>query len=241
MHCLKIVWSCSTVRPSCKQRSVKYGTEINPSNMVRFLKWNLRSVIVRVELNWHSSLLMVTCPASRAFFAACRLLAFPKSFRGDEWSIKIFSCAQNFTFARLDDLLAKFKRVLACSCSHVFVRIRKQRSQEEQPYRTLLYRHKCFTRKLDCKTVRIFAYSNAREQSNKRSGTKLRLASDSYATLYRFLYWFWEKNRLFCSLLENIPLVKTTSRTRVVFTCEFIDDVISVISLYYFIDVFLSR
>ena len=22
----------------------------------------------------------------------------------------------------------------------------------------------------------------------------------SYATLYRFLYWFWEKNRLFCSL-----------------------------------------
>ena len=137
-------------------------------------------------------MLMVTCPASRVFFAAW-LLAFPKSFRGDEWSIKIFSCAQNFTFARLDDLLAKFKRVLACSCSHVFVRIRKQRSQEEQPYRTLLYRHKCFTRKLDCKTVRIFAYSNAREQSNKRSGTKLRLAGDSHAMLYRFLYWFWEK------------------------------------------------
>ena len=154
----------------------------------------------------------------------------------------------------------------------------KRNNYIEQPYRTLLYRHKCFTRKLVCKTVRIFAYSNAREQSNKRSGTKLRLARDSYATLYRFLYWsaagyfwggaklsqgllcwhlsfetlkktlkcyrsisFWEKNRLFCSLLENIPLVKTTSGTRVVFTCEFIDDVISVISLYYFIDVFLSR
>ena len=149
-----------------------------PSNMVRFLKRTLRSVIVRVELNWHSSLLMVTCPASGAFFAAW-LLAFPKSFRGDEWSIKIFSCAQNFTFARLDDLLAKFKRVLACSCSHEFVRIRKQRSQEEQPYRTLLYRHKCFARKLDSKTVRIFAYSNAREQSNKRSGTRLKTESET--------------------------------------------------------------
>ena len=30
---------------------------------------------------------------------------------------------------------------------------------------------------IDCKTVRIFAYSSTREQSNKRSGT-----------LYRFLY-----------------------------------------------------
>ena len=72
----------------------------------------------------------------------------------------------------------------------------KRNNYIEQPYRTLLYRHKCFTRKLVCKTVRIFAYSNAREQSNKRSGTKLRLARDSYATLYRFLYWsaagyFW--------------------------------------------------
>ena len=28
MHCIKIVWSCSTVRPLCNQRSVKYGTEI---------------------------------------------------------------------------------------------------------------------------------------------------------------------------------------------------------------------
>ena len=46
-------------------------------------------------------------------------------------------------------------------------------------------------------------------------------------------------------LLENIPLVKfikTTSGTRVVYflTLEFIDDVISVISLHYFIDVSLS-
>ena len=51
MRSLKIVWSCRTVRPLCNQRSVKYGTEIIPSNMVRFLKWTLRSVIVKVELN----------------------------------------------------------------------------------------------------------------------------------------------------------------------------------------------
>ena len=29
---------------------------------------------------------------------------------------------------------------------------------------------------------------------------RVRQEKDSYATLYRFLYWFWEKNRLFCSL-----------------------------------------
>ena len=80
MHSLKIVWSCRTVGPSGNQRSVKYGTEIIASNMVWFLKWTLRSVvIVRVELNWHSSLLMVTCPASKAFFVAW-LLAFSKCF-----------------------------------------------------------------------------------------------------------------------------------------------------------------
>ena len=31
---------------------------------------------------------------------------------------------------------------------------------------------------LDCKTVRIFAYSNTREQSNKRSGTRLKTESE---------------------------------------------------------------
>ena len=57
---------------------------------------------------------------------------------------------------------------------------------------------------LDCKTVHIFAYSSTQEQSNKRSGMSLKTESetggDAYATLYRFLYWFWGKNRLFCSL-----------------------------------------
>ena len=31
---------------------------------------------------------------------------------------------------------------------------------------------------IDCKTVRIFAYSNTREQSNKRSGTRLKTESE---------------------------------------------------------------
>ena len=34
---------------------------------------------------------------------------------------------------------------------------------------------------LDCKTVRIFAYSSTREQSNKRSGTRLKILSWSFA------------------------------------------------------------
>ena len=66
---------------------------------------------------------------------------------------------------------------------------------------------------IDRKTVRILAYSSTSEQSNKRSGTRLKTeceteeikiffslvgrvrlarfasrAQDSYATLYRFLY-----------------------------------------------------
>ena len=36
-----------------------------------------------------------------------------------------------------------------------------------------------FSTSLDCKTVRIFAYSSAREQSNKRSGTKLKTESET--------------------------------------------------------------
>ena len=61
---------------------------------------------------------------------------------------------------------------------------------------------------IDCKTVRIFASSSTREQSNKRSGTRLKTESETGDTpvgrvilahfacvrlLHRFLYWFWEK------------------------------------------------
>ena len=35
-------------------------------------------------------------------------------------------------------------------------------------------------------------------------GSRASRTQDSYATLYRLLYWFWEKNRLFCSL--NAPV-----------------------------------
>ena len=59
-----------------------------------------------------------------------------------------------------------------------------------------------FRSALDCKTVRIFAYSSTREQSNKRSGKKLK--TERLKTLTpRFTDFFTDfekKNRLFCSL-----------------------------------------
>ena len=39
---------------------------------------------------------------------------------------------------------------------------------------------------LDCKTVRIFAYSSTREQSNKRCGTRLKTESVASGRLARF-------------------------------------------------------
>ena len=66
----------------------------------------------------------------------------------------------------------------------------------------------------------FFACLSTRQHSNKRSGMRLKIesktgerdlgetlwacgacAEDSYTTLYRFLYWFWEKKWLFCSLI----------------------------------------
>ena len=46
--------------------------------------------------------------------------------RGDEWSIKSFNCSQ---ILPLLDLLAKFKRVLPCSCSPNFCVARKLAKQ----------------------------------------------------------------------------------------------------------------
>ena len=40
---------------------------------------------------------------------------------------------------------------------------------------------------LDCKTVRIFAYSSTREQSNKRSGTRLKTESETGDRRFFFL------------------------------------------------------
>ena len=40
--------------------------------------------------------------------------------------------------------------------------------------------------RIDCKTVRIFAYSSKREQSNKRSGTRLKTESETGERRYGF-------------------------------------------------------
>ena len=73
------------------------------------------------------------------------------------------------------------------------------------PGRTLLnfYHNRTFS--LDCKTVRIFAYSTTREQPNKRSGARLKIgracgarALPACETLP--LPDFKKKTRLFCSL-----------------------------------------
>ena len=64
---------------------------------------------------------------------------------------------------------------------------------------------------LDCKTVRIFSYSSTREQSNKRSGTRLKTeieesrACEARTKLRHALPItdFEKKNRLFCSLKES--------------------------------------
>ena len=62
----------------------------------------------------------------------------------------------------------------------------------------------------------VFKYARAVKQ---RSGTRLKTESDTgvwgsrasraqdpYAKLYRFLYWFWEKNGMFCSLTCNVKI-----------------------------------
>ena len=44
----------------------------------------------------------------------------------------------------------------------------------------------------------VFKYARAVKQKVWNEAENR--GQDSYATLYRFLYWFWEKNQLFCSL-----------------------------------------
>ena len=48
--------------------------------------------------------------------------------------------------------------------------VERQATQEQY---LVGYRNSCYCN-LDCKTVHIFAYSSTREQSNKRSGTRLK-------------------------------------------------------------------
>ena len=49
---------------------------------------------------------------------------------------------------------------------------------------------------VDCKTVRIFAYSSKREQANKRSGTRLKTESAVYFIRTRTLFSFDWANTL---------------------------------------------
>ena len=46
-----------------------------------------------------------------------------------------------------------------------------------------------FSPGLDCKTVRIFAYSSTRKQSNKRSGTRLKTESETGETRYKYVFF----------------------------------------------------
>ena len=72
---------------------------------------------------------------------------------------------------------------------------------------------------LDCKTARTFAYSSTREQSNERSGTRLKTESETGERRFslarfalktlkpRFTDFFTDfekKNRLFCSLFVSL-------------------------------------
>ena len=53
---------------------------------------------------------------------------------------------------------------------------------EAPPERDIFFRLSVYERvaiSLDCKTIRIFAYSSTREQSNKRSGTRLKTESET--------------------------------------------------------------
>ena len=62
---------------------------------------------------------------------------------------------------------------------------------------------------LDCKTVRIFAYSSTREQSNKRSQARALRARKTLTPRFTdFFTDFEKKNRLFCSLVFSrlVPL-----------------------------------
>ena len=58
--------------------------------------------------------------------------------------------------------------------------------------------------KIDCKTVRIFAYSSTREQSNKRCGTRLKTESETgeNATIPKGIVGSFEFNVLQRNLRE---------------------------------------
>ena len=61
--------------------------------------------------------------------------------------------------------------------------------------------------RLDCKTVRIFAYSSTCEQSNKRSGTRLKTESET-CVIYLYLNLILLKHSFVCS-----PWTRTNTKS----------------------------
>ena len=61
--------------------------------------------------------------------------------------------------------------------------------------------------RLDCKTVRIFAYSSTCEQSNKRSGTRLKTESET-CVIYLYLNLILLKHSFVCS-----PWTRTSTKS----------------------------
>ena len=69
---------------------------------------------------------------------------------------------------------------------------------------------------LDCKTVRIFAYSSTREQSNKRSGTRLKTESETEKRRYgRVRLARFARVRLFRHALPIFLLILRKKKTTV--------------------------
>ena len=77
-------------------------------------------------------------------------------------------------------------------------------------------------RLLDCKTVRIFAYSSTREQSNKRSGARLKTESETeerrfLSTNYAKLTDFKKKS----TILQSRRLLRWLTHPRYGYTIKF--------------------
>ena len=94
---------------------------------------------------------------------------------------------------------------------------KKSHFQNEAKYKNFLLKTRFFSPRIknhslingftlgrDCETVRIFAYSSARKQSNKMSWARLKRESETGRDARHSRVWNsyatdWEKNRLFCS------------------------------------------
>ena len=65
---------------------------------------------------------------------------------------------------------------------------------------------------LDCKTVRIFAYSSTREQSNKRSGTRLKTESENTVGITNRLFGYFTANDMRLTTRRQVPYAQSELR-----------------------------